>query len=222
MAENDEKQSVTKAAKKPSLFAAKLKFAVVGLVVGLVIGVGGSLFLQHYNPPAVTEPLAASVVFERVKAQNEMISASQKYNITEKAGNSNKIPFTDIAIPFTSNSFWYRYVGVIKVGVNLENAEFKQQGKTLTIMLDQPQISSNTPNMKESGVLEENNNILNPIHIEDVDGFRASCMELSESQAIDGGIFDEARTNAEQNLRNMFNAALGDDYEIAFEWRDAQ
>lgn len=85
--------------------------------------------------------------------------------------------------PFTRNSFWYRYAGTIKAGVNLENAEITLKGNTITITMDKPYVISNTPDMQKSGVLEENNNVFNPIKVEDVTAFERQCKERSESEA---------------------------------------
>lgn len=204
-------------------FRLRAKYLIIGLLAGTALGVAGLLFWQNYNPEDVlteTQIVAASVVFERIQSKNELVSASQNYNITEKASKSNKIPFTDVAIPFTENSYWYRYVGTIKASVNLSTATFKTKGKRIIVSLDQPSISSNTPDMEKSCVLEENNNALNPITIEDFDNFRRKCQEQSQSEAVEGGIFDEAKANAEENIRCMFNAAMGDAYEVEFEWRE--
>ncbi len=76
--------------------------------------------------------------------------------------------------------------------------------------------------MDESGCLEENNNIFNPIHVEDITAFQQRCIEQSEADVVKGGIMDDARQNAEQNIRDMFYAALGDAYTINFTWRNAQ
>lgn len=203
-------------------FKLRIKYLMIGLLAGAAFGVAGLLFWQNYNPVDVPDEatiVAASVVFERIQSQNELVCASQNYNITEKASKSNKIPFTSINIPLTENSYWYRYVGTIKASVNLSTASFETKGRKITVTLDQPKISSNTPDMEKSGVLEEHNNVLNPIHIEDFDNFRRKCQEQSQSEAVEGGIYDEAMANAEKNIRGMFNAAMGDAYEIEFSWR---
>lgn len=201
--------------------SARIKLAIIGLVVGLVIGVTGTIFFQNYNPIDDRRSPTPSVVFDRIVAQDELVCASQKYTITEKATDANTF-FDLFEIPFTQNSFWYRYVGTIKVGIDLKKATYQTNGDVITISLEQPYIISNTPNMDESGCLEENNNILNPIHVEDVDAFQQRCIEQSEAEVIKGGIMDEARTNAEQNIRDMFRAALGDAYTVEFEWKTAE
>lgn len=198
----------------------KAKVACIGLIIGLVLGIAGTVFVQNFNPEDDRQ-LTASVVFDRIVAKSELVSASQSYSITDKSGDSATF-FELFDIPFTDNSFWYRYVGTIKAGVDLEKADFSQNGDVITVTLDQPYIISNTPDMEKSGVLEERNNIFNPIHVEDVDAFQRFCIEQSESSVMEGGLMDEARTNAEADIRDMFNAALGDAYQVEFIWRDAQ
>ena len=199
---------------------AKIRIAIMGLLVGLAIGIAGTLFFQQYTPkyPADQNPNPAPV-FDRIVAQNELVCASQQYNITEKATNSNSF-FELFDIPFTENHFWYRYVGTIKVGVNLKEAEFATKDKVITVSLTQPYIISNTPDLNKSGTLEEGINPLNPIHAKDVDAFQRQCVEQSQTDIIDGGIMDEAKQNAEENIRDMFDAALGDAYAIEFQWRE--
>mgnify|MGYP002531813521 CR=1 FL=1 len=198
--------------------AKKIKLVGIGLIIGLILGIVGTFFFQNYNPPDEEKDPNPSIVFERIMSHNELVCASQKYNITDKVTDANS--FMDLFdIPFTENSFWYRYVGTIKVGVNLKEASFKTDKTNIKITLTQPYIISNTPNMEETGCLEENNNLLNPIHVKDIDAFQQRCVEQSEADVIKGGIFDEARSNAEQDIRDMFYAALGDAYSVEFDWR---
>lgn len=200
----------------------KIKLAKVGAIcaaAGLVLGIVGTLFFSNYNP-VDTKGETASVVFGRIVEQNELVSVSQDYNIVDKQSDANSF-FGLFDIPFTGNSFWYRYAGTIKAGVNLETADISEQGDKVTITLDPAYIISNTPNMETSGVLEENNNVLNPIQVGDVDEFQRWCVEQSEEQAIEGGLLDEAQAEAESQLTQLFYAALGDEVTIEYVWRDA-
>ena len=202
---------------KPKVFFAGL--ALGGMIVA-------ALFITIFNngkaagaKEAAPNTLSPSVVFERIASQNEMVSASQNYAIVDKSTDDKKL-FDLIEIPFTQNSFWYRYAGTIKAGVNLENAEITLKGNTVTITMDKPYVISNTPDMQKSGVLEENNNVFNPIKVEDVTAFERQCKERSESEAIkDGKLLEEAQANAEANIRAMFNSAFGDQYKVEFAYR---
>lgn len=204
----------------------KIKIAAIAGIVGLALGIVGTLLFMspgmHKSDNSLPSP---SIVFERIQQKSELVSASQEYSIVDKV--SNTATFFDMFdIPFTTNSFWYKYVGTIKAGVNLENAVFEEggllDGTTITVTLNQPYIISNTPDMDKSGVMEERNNIFNQIHIDAVDEFQRQCIETSQAEAIAGGLFDEARINAEQDITDMFNAAFGDVYTIEFIWREAQ
>ena len=196
----------------------RVKPLVIAFVVGVVLGAVGVFFFQHYNPLDSTVAPTPSIVFERIVAQDELVAVSQQYKITNKAEDT-KTFFDLFNIPFTENSFWYRYVGMLKAGVNLKEAEFSQEGNTIVVSLSAPYIISNTPDMDKSGVLEENNNILNMIHVEKVDEFQKQCQQKSEKDAIEGGLLDEAKTQSERDITEFFTAALGNAYTIKFEWR---
>lgn len=205
------------------LSKAKVQLAKVGSIcaaAGLVIGIVGTLFFSNYNPPDASDHVAASTVFGRIVEQNELVSVSQDYSIVDKQSDASSF-FGLFDIPFTGNSFWYRYEGTLKAGVNLETAEIDDQGDKVTITLDPAYIISNTPDMEKSGVLEENNNVLNPIHVDDVDEFQRWCIEQSEAQAVEGGLLEEAQSAAEAQISRLFYAALGDEVEISYVWREA-
>lgn len=200
------------------------KVFLIGFVLGALVlfGVLYRVFNIGIQSANVSAGAAPSVIFARVQKQDKLVVASQDYTIVDKVADSNKIPFTDISIIGTENKFWYRYSGTLEVAVDLQNAVCDQTGeKSLTITLDQPFISSNTPDMDVSGVLEETNNLLNPIHVEDVDAFQRECIERSEAEAKEGDLLDEARSNAESDLSRLFQIALGEDFEVSIAWRDA-
>ena len=199
--------------------AKSFKVGGICAVVGLVLGIVGTLFVSNYNP-SDNIGASASAVFGRIVEQNELVSVSQDYSIVDKQGDSASF-FGLFDIPFTDNSFWYRYEGTLKAGVNLETAGIEARDNNLTITLDPAYIISNTPDMESSGVLEERNNVLNPIEVGDVDAFQCWCVEQSEAQAVEGGLLDEAQAEAENQIRQLFYAALGEDVTVSFVWREA-
>lgn len=199
--------------------AKSFKVGGICAVVGLVLGIVGTLFISNYNP-SDNIGASASAVFGRIVEQNELVSVSQDYSIVDKQGDSASF-FGLFDIPFTDNSFWYRYEGTLKAGVNLETAGIEARDNNLTITLDPAYIISNTPDMESSGVLEERNNVLNPIEVGDVDAFQRWCVEQSEAQAVEGGLLDEVQAEAENQIRQLFYAALGEDVTVSFVWREA-
>ena len=194
---------------------------VIGLVVGLLLGVSVMWVRDNYNPPESGQGDRIATVFARMQDQNELVSVSYNYVIVDKASDKNRL-FDLVDVPFSENSFWYRYAGEIDAGVSLESADIEENGGTITVTLEEPYIISNTPDMELTGVLEERNNILNPIHVEDVDEMQAQCVKASEEQAINDGLLDEARTRTEDNIRTVFFSAFGDSYAVEFVWPDGQ
>ncbi|MDO4498827.1 MAG: DUF4230 domain-containing protein [Coriobacteriaceae bacterium] len=202
-----------------------LKISLFALLMGVIVGFGGFYAIQNNFsnlPGGKAEPVNVSVVFDRVMEQNELVTASQKYQVVEKVRDASTF-FDLFEIPFTENSFWYRYVGTIKAAVDLSKAELViQDGTTITISLEEPYISSNTPDMDESGVLEENNNVFHPISIADVDEYKRLCVEKVEEEAKKGDLFEEAKANAEKDIDQLFKISLGDEYNVVIEWRSAE
>ena len=211
----------------------KIKHTISVFFIGLIIGALACGAVIYYifamtSKEVVTsdvETLSPTVVFSRVQDQGELVSASQDYTYVDKVTDSNRDLFNQFDVPFTENSFWYRYSGTLKAGVNLKTAAIEQDSEDSTVLnitLDQPYIVSNTPNMDLSGVLEENNNLINPISIQESDAFQKECIERSEQEAMNGGLLEEARTNAEKQITNLYNAAFDEGkYTINFIYRDA-
>ncbi len=203
----------------PSILRSKPFAIAISLIIGLILGSSFTLFLQAHNPEDPTTSPGTSIVFDRIQSQNELVAASQDYCIVDKVTDTAR--FLDLFdLPWTENSFWYRYEGTIKVGVNLATAEFSESDGVISVKLDQPYIISNTPDMEGSGVLEENNNLFNAIDVADVDEFQRQCIEVSEQEAMDDALIQTAQTNAESNIKGMFLSALGDEYEVLFSWRE--
>lgn len=200
-------------------FIGKAARTALCVAIGIAIGVAGTFFAVNYNPPDEDDTDQLSVVLERVQSRGELVSVSQNYSIVDKASNQAKL-FDFIDIPFTEKSFWYRYNGTIKAGINLETLEYERLNNGVKLIVDSPYIISNTPDMKTSGVLEERNNVLNPIKVADVDKFQTECRSRSEEETVNAGLLEEARAEAETRLTELFQTAIGDSFTVSFEWRE--
>lgn len=129
-------------------FSRRVKFLLAGLLVGVIVGILGTLAIQNFNPEdPVDQTENVSIVFERIVERNELVSVSQDYSIVEKSTDVDRL-FDIIENPLTVNSFWYRYVGTIKAGVDMEQAAIESRGATVIVTLPEPKILSNTPNME--------------------------------------------------------------------------
>lgn len=221
---------------KPKMSFKTILYSVIAILV-LVIAVG--LFISYNHLKLNNDHLkrklkslekettadTVSIVFEHAKLKNELVVSSIQYQDVEKASDSREF-FNLFEIPFTENSYWYRYVGTIKVAVDLSKAELvnlDEESKIITISLEKPFVASNTPDMKKSGVLEENNNILNPIKIKNTDALRRKYLEKTEKEVTKSKyVMNESKQNAEIDMGAIFTTALGENYVVKIEWKDKE
>lgn len=199
---------------------------IVSFLVGLIVGAIAVIAVHNIasttqsqlddSQPAKTSP---AVVFDRIRSEGELVCATQTYNINEKVTQDPKPLFGPFTVPFSEASFQYRYVGEIKAGINLENAEFSHGENVITAKLQQPYIIANTPDMELSGLIDKDDSgIFAQVLPESVEEFEKECVKASEQQALGRGLIEAARDGAEKAINDMFRAALGDTYELVFEW----
>lgn len=166
-------------------------------------------------------------VFEQVQAQGTLVCASQSYDLYSKVESSNRDLLNLFDVPFTKNKYWMRYVGTIQAGVNLKTAKFTSQNKdkksgmpkSVVVELDTPKIISNTPDMDKTEIVDQENNILNPIDPDSVVDLQKHCIEQSNKDALNGGLIDQAKAFAKQNLQTMLRGAMGSDVKVTINWR---
>ena len=165
-------------------------------------------------------------VFEQVKAQNMLVCASQQYDLCKKAEDSNRDLLNKFDLPFTRNRYYLRYVGTIQAGVDLKTAKIVRKDvdkggkpKSVVIELDAPRIISNTPDTKKTKIYDRENNIFNPIDPDSVVDLQKRCVEQSNKDALSGGLIDQAKTFAKQNLQTMLRGAMGSNVKVTINWR---
>ena len=166
-------------------------------------------------------------VFEQVQAQGTLVCASQSYDLYSKVESSNRDLLNLFDVPFTKNKYWMRYVGTIQAGVNLKTAKFTSQNKdkksgmpkSVVVELDAPKIISNTPDMDKTEIVDQENNIFNPIDPDSVVDLQKRCIEQSNKDALSGGLIDQAKTFAKQNLQTMLRGAMGSNVKVTINWR---
>ena len=166
-------------------------------------------------------------VFEQAQAQGTLVCASQSYDLYSKVESSNRDLLNLFDVPFTKNKYWMRYVGTIQAGVNLKTAKFTSQNKdkksglpkSVVVELDAPKIISHTPDMDKTEIVDQENNIFNPIDPDSVVDLQKRCVEQSNKDALSGGLIDQAKTFAKQNLQTMLRGAMGSDVKVTINWR---
>lgn len=123
-------------------------------------------------------------------------------------------------VPLTSAQTIFSYEGLIRAGYNFEDIEIDidYDRKRIVIALPEPYIINNDIISDSLLVYSEDTNIFTPISIEDFNATQAGMKAQGENDAIDTGIYESARTNAEVLIRGFLSGAFDlDEFEIVFE-----
>ena len=121
-------------------------------------------------------------------------------------------------IPFTKKSFIIKWSGTIKAGINLEDVktEINERDKKITVYIPKSEILSHTHDPNGFEILDESNNIFNPIEVDDVNTFTVDNDRFTEQKAIDKGLLEKADANAKAIIENnlLSNAIVSENYEL--------
>lgn len=169
--------------------------------------------------PVVVDPVTPEIVMGVISAKTTEISelASAEYLFTNAAkftsGGSGGI-FDWV----TQKSFIQKWSGNIKAGVDLSKVSVTVQDNVITVTLPAARILSYEIDYDSVEVLNEENNVFNPITVEDKNNFDAATAEAMKTRAVDHGLLTQAQKNAENIIGNLLNASLEglEDYRIEF------
>lgn len=163
--------------------------------------------LIHPGTPAVTN----SMVSDQLTSLQELATTEYIYTNSGKYENQNQATIIgqNINIPFTSKRFIVAYDGRIKVGLDMSKAriDVNENTHTVTVTLPDSQIISHETFEDTLVVLDETNNVFNPISISDYNDFVGGQKALMEQKAIDRGVLTNARDEA-RRIAQSFLALL--------------
>lgn len=174
--------------------------------------------------PVVLDPITPEIVQNTIS--NELVDIQEL--VTEKYIFTNAAKFSDtkhIAVlpdSWSQKSFVQKWDGIIKAGVNLEKMEIKIQGNIITITLPYAEILSYEIDTKSVEILDEKDNVFNPIKIQDKVNFDRETSYSMKARAVENGLLEKAQKNAEITIRDILTASIKNinDYEIKFETID--
>ena len=110
-----------------------------------------------------------------------------------------------VDIPLTQSQFIFSYDGVVKAGVDFADIgiEVQEAEHRVTVTLPEVKVLSNEIDLDSLEIYDESNNIFHPLDIDDINISLIEMQEESEQKAIEDGLFESARDNAEALLRGM-------------------
>jgi len=183
------------------------------LVILLCAVVGGGCYLLgRSGGTGQTRELDAVVLENQLSGISEL--ASVTYSYTNMAQFKSSSEFYGMTVPFTTKSFILTYDGVIKAGVNLEQAEVRVSGTSVTVILPAAQILSHEIEEDSVEVFDEKTSIFNPFTVEDFSAFQGDQKREMEEKALEKGLLIQAGEEAKCSVETLLSAALPEGYTL--------
>ena len=115
-----------------------------------------------------------------------------------------------INIPLTEKKYIFGYDGVIKAGIDFGDIKVIVDEISLVIHVTLPEVKilSNEIDENSFEIFDESHNIFNTLKINDMNTSLIALKEESEAKAIDNGLLENARKNAEVLVRSFLSGAF--------------
>lgn len=156
---------------------------------------------------------------DNLKASIEDIGdlVTVEYNYTDILTYKDSLTLMDMKIPFTDKSYIIKYNGYIKAGVDLSKAVVKDIKET-SVELDVPvaTITDSVLDEKSMVILDQKNNIFNPLDLGDYQDTLKKELNARELKAKKDGLLERAQDNADKILRKLLQGLGFKDIKINF------
>lgn len=174
--------------------------------------------LIHEALPVITD----SLISEQLNALRELVTTEYLYTNSGKYENQNQITIIgkDINIPFTGKRFIVAYDGRIKAGIDIGKAQIDidEAARAITIALPKSEIISHETFEDTLVVLDETNNVFNPISIENYNEFVSEQKDSMEKKAIERGLLTNADAEAKLMVQSFLSQIPGiDTYKLTIQ-----
>ncbi|MCI9556986.1 MAG: DUF4230 domain-containing protein [Lawsonibacter sp.] len=174
--------------------------------------------LIHEALPVITD----SLISEQLNALRELVTTEYLYTNSGKYENQNQITIIgkDINIPFTGKRFIVAYDGRIQAGVDIGQTQIDidEDARAITITLPKSEIVSHETFEDTLVVLDETNNVFNPISIENYNEFVSEQKDGMEKKAIERGLLTNADAEAKRMVQSFLSQIPGiDTYQLTIQ-----
>lgn len=156
---------------------------------------------------------------DNLKASIEDIGdlVTVEYNYTDILTYKDSLTLMDMKIPFTDKSYIIKYNGYIKAGVDLSKVVVKDIKET-SVELDVPvaTITDSVLDEKSMVILDQKNNIFNPLDLGDYQDTLKKELNARELKAKKDGLLERAQDNADKILRKLLQGLGFKDIKINY------
>lgn len=206
--------------KKISQYGKKLLVILI-VMISLVLAVFYKVryeVIKKELADLITKPddtITVTIIEEKLDEIAELATAVFDYSGIITKDNYREFFKTDINIPFTKNEVKITYKGVIKVGYDLDELEYKIDESSKKIYMSLPEVKVTDHYMiLDELKFEQKNNILNPISVEEINKYLINVEKEELVRAEKEGIYKLAEEKIQGIIENYF--AEFDGYKVVF------
>lgn len=174
------------------------------------------------NTPVVVNRIAPEIALDIINSELKSIGelATTEYVFTDAAvfTDSKDIAKWNWNIPGTEKSFITKWDGKIKAGIQIDKITIDIDETNYRILITLPDAEVFSYETFNVEILDEKNNIFNPISIEDKNQQDEKAKEEMIDRAIENGLLDMAQKNAEGVIASLLcvNPDITGNYTIEF------
>lgn len=176
---------------------------ILAVIVAVIIGI---------KKVAFSENQTTKIGFENIGELATQSSYCTQVNVTD----SSKKLF-GASIPFTNSKYIYSYGITIKAGYDFNEIDWNEKGNIIEVKLPEVKILSSEIDQDSFKVYHEDESVFNQVTLEENNEALTKLKEQAQTDAIESGLFENARDNAETILTSFFGNVYDlNEYEIVF------
>ena len=167
---------------------------------------------------SVSAKTAMKVLHAKYPADSQLVALEYPFSDCDRFSYYQKIE--DWQIPFTEKAFVMKWDGIITAGIDMSEVSIStnKAGDKLIVTIPSTKILSFTIDEDSFQLLEEQNNLFNPISVEDMMDLDIQVEEQLKNRAIDNSLLRTAQSNVKLLITDALRSdpSIGSFYEIDF------
>ncbi|HJB00395.1 MAG TPA: DUF4230 domain-containing protein, partial [Candidatus Mediterraneibacter merdavium] len=174
-------------------YIARRVFGII-LIIAVVCAIGFGV--KNY---IVSDSKTTKIGFEDIGELATQTAYCTEVNVTDASRE-----LFGMKIPFTQSKYIYSYDIEIKAGFDFTEIEWDVNGSTIEVRLPEAKILSSEVDQDSLEVYHEDESIFRQISLEENNEAVAKLRETAVNDAIENGLLENARENAESILTSFF------------------
>ncbi|MDO4633925.1 MAG: DUF4230 domain-containing protein [Eubacteriales bacterium] len=186
---------------------------IIGILIAIIGVLSYKMFYENNNIKTIEKTVRLS--FENIGE----LATESAYTTTVGSMSKSRGQSLGIEIPFTKSTIIYSYDYIIKAGIDFADVQAKVDdvNKIITISMPEFRILSNEIVLDSLKVYYENESLYTNISVDERNTEDLKLQAEAEQAAINNGILDKAKDNAEAVIKgfvaNLYNL---DEYDLIF------